>query len=301
MPNELPDRRYPLMMRDPLVQNYDKKFKLQLKNRDDKALTAEVKDLENQIRDKWGIGIHIPETTKMGVSDFWLPTSPVYLAVKDAREVARRKGQVFLDENLEITSLNISGLVFCNPHEIPIIIDPTILTLNDAKMVKDAVWDIVTSEIGKHKKTIKGRDFAVPAKEPEALAAVFRCKSENFEKYLRWYDLKIDEELTFRLIALIEFHSKPEDRERKFEEHISRKKKARNIGPVEEEDAVRKGVRLIYSVIHRKPMATREHHTPTLKKYDCPYHSWNPKKNDWDCDMDCEYLKSYIARLSRSQ
>ena len=107
-------------------------------------------------------------------------------------------------------SFHDNGLVHCEPHKIPIIIDPTILTLHDGETVKEEVWEIVKAEIGKHKKTIKGRDFAVPAKEPEELAPVLRCKDETFEKYLRWYDLKMAG-LSFRSIAMREFHFKPED------------------------------------------------------------------------------------------
>ena len=299
MPIELPDRKYLLMQRDPLVDEYVKKWYQWRSNCFDETLTKETEQLAEKVRKKWNARIYWPETTKQGMSDFWLLTSPVYVGVRDGRDSARREEHLFINEDGKITLLKCKGLVSCRPHEIPIIIDPTILTSKNTLAVKKAVWEIVESEIGKHDKTIRGRKFAVPAKEPEALAAVFCCKAENFEKYLRWYDYKIEEGLTFRLIALIEFHSKPEDREQKFEEHISRKKKVRNIGPVEEEDTVRKGVGLIYKAIFRKPMSARESHIPTLKEYNCPYHSWNSNTQEWDCDADCEYLKSYSARLSR--
>jgi hypothetical protein len=315
MSKELPvDRKYELMIRDDEFNSYIAKSRQWLRNPNDEALTKEVAQLKKQIRDKWNARIHWPESTIQGVTDFWMLVREPYKAVEDGRNAG---GTMILEDGLDLgkmifASFKHNGLIHCPPHKIPIVIDPTILTLHDAQTVKEEVWKIVKAEIEKRKntikgrefpddlvdflpvgciekkKTIKGRDFAVPAKEPEALAAVFRCKVESFEKYLRWYDLKIAG-LSFRLIALIEFHSKSEDRDRKFEEFISKKKEVRNIGPIEEEDTVRKGVGLIYQAIHRKIMSVRGDHIPTLEKYNCPQHGDN-------CDdIDCDYLKHWLG------
>jgi len=123
------------------------------------------------------------------------------------------------------------------------------------------------------------------------LAAIFRCRPEKFAKYLRWYDLKM-EGLSFRLIALIEFHSKKEDREQKFEKYISSEKKPRNIGHVKEESTVKEGVGLIYQAILRKSMPTKEDLFSTLKPYNCPNHGYDPI-HGWDCDEGCDYLKRF--------
>jgi len=109
------------------------------------------------------------------------------------------------EDGFSMTSYSFkdNGSIHCPPHKIPIIIDPTILMLRDAHTVKNEVWEIVEAEILKRKNpiksrgipddlvpffpdymeqktTIKGRDFAAPANEPEALAAVFRFKAETF-------------------------------------------------------------------------------------------------------------------------
>lgn len=120
-------------------------------------------------------------------------------------------------------SFEDNNLIYCEPHKIPIIIDPSLLTLNDAQLVKNAVWDIVKAEIVKARSAIKGRALTIPPREPSALAEVLYCRPDSFVKYLRWYDLKMAG-LSFRLIALIEFFSKAEDREKKFERHIGMKK-----------------------------------------------------------------------------
>jgi hypothetical protein len=313
------DRKYELMIRDDEFNNYIEKSRQWLKDPNDEALTKEVEQLKQRVRDKWNARIHWPESTIQGVTDFWMLVHEPYKAVVDARVGSTLR--IEKDRQITFASYEDNGLIHCPPDKIPIIIDPTILTLHDGEKVKEEVWEIVKAEILKRKNTIKGRDipddlvpflpdyieqkttikgrdFAIPAKEPEALAAVFRCKTETFERNLRWYDLNMKEGLTFRLIAFIEFHSKPEEREQKFEEHIGRKKQFRNIGPVEEEDTVRKGVGMIYQAIFRKPMSAQNSHISTLGKYNCPYHSWNQNTQDWDCDADCEYLKSYSTRLS---
>lgn len=157
------------------------------------------------------------------MTDFWFPTAPeIYEAVEDARN--RGTLRIDKDGKVTFTSFKGNGLIYCPPHKIPIIIYPTILTLNDAQAVKKAVWGIVKSDIGKQRSIIKGRGFAVPLKEPEALAPIFRCRHDKFAKYLRRYDLK-RAGLSLRLIALIEFFTKnTEDREQKFEQHIGMKK-----------------------------------------------------------------------------
>jgi hypothetical protein len=206
MPIKLPDRNYLLMQRDPLVDEYVEKWKQWRENCFDETLTKEVGQLEKKVGEKWNARIYWPETTKQGMGDLWLITSLPYEGVRDARDCARNEEHLFIDDNCKIISLKFKGLVSCRPHEIPIIIDPSILTRKDAKAVKNIVWEIVKTEIDTQNKTIRGRKFAVPAKEPEDLAPIFRCYAKTFEKYLRWYDLKMDG-LSFRLIALIQFHS----------------------------------------------------------------------------------------------
>jgi hypothetical protein len=306
MPIELPNRKYLLMQRDPLVDEYVKKWYQWRSNCFDETLTKETEQLAEKVRRKWNAIIYWPKPTRLGMSDFWGITSPVYAGVRDERENARREEHLFINkEDGKITLLKCKGLVSCRPHEIHIIIDPTILTSKNALAVKKAVWDIVESEIGKQNKTIKGRNFAIPAKEPEALAAVFRCKPEKFEKYLRWYDLK-NVGLTFRLIALIEFRSKPEEREQKFEEQIRRKEKSKNLGPVEGESTIRAGYNIIHRAIFRTPAPTQEDLILASGKYNCPEHGESCSdyqdcayREHWLVDFDNRNkMPSLIARLS---
>jgi len=260
MPIKLLEIKDSLMRRDPLVQKLAEKHKQWRKNCFDETLTEEVEQLKKQVQDKWNARLYWPETTRQGVTDFWLVTSPPYVAVRDERDNARCEEHLFINEDGKMTFLKCKGIVCCSPHEIPIIIDPTILTLNDAKIVKNAVWDIVKQEIGKKRSNVKGRDFAVPSKEPEELAVVLRCRQKTFENYLRWYDQWI-RRLTFRRITYVELTiTDPEKREELFGKYSS----ARSITVVTssmpadlrhsitaKENRVRKGVDFIYYAIHR--------------------------------------------------
>ena len=297
MPKELPvGRKYLLMLRDGLVQTLAEKHKEWRKNCFDETLTQEVEQLTKRVRDKWNAGIYWPETTLQGVTDYWLATTPPYVAVKDMREAARRKGYVIIDNDLKITHLNISGLISCAPHEIPIIIDPTILTFNNAHAVKEAVWDIVKTEIGKHKKIIKGRNFAVPAKEPEALAHILRYHQKTFDNSLRWYDQWI-RGLRFRTITYVELTlTDPVKREDLFLKYVEARHTPTIITSsmpanlrrsiTAKENAVRKGVDHIYYAIHR---TRRFADNPPEEITEIP-HSGRPHKcthNARSCHMDC--------------
>lgn len=276
-----------------LVNNYVEKHKQWRKNCFDKNLTQEVEQLKKQIKEKWNAGIYWPETTLQGMTDYWMATTPPYTAVEDARG----GGTMILpleEDGLKLgkmifASFKDNGLIYCPAHKIPIIIDPAILTVKDEKTVKDAVWDIVKVEIEEYMKIIKGRKFAVPAKEPEELAPVLRFKDETFEKYLRWYDFK-KAGLSFRLIALIQFRSKPEDREQKFKEHIGRKKKFRNVGPEKGESTIREGFNVIYRAINRESAPTQEDLIPTSGEFNCPDHGR-------DCPEGCAYLDDWYANF----
>jgi hypothetical protein len=284
------DRKAELMFRDDLVIKYIDESLKWFRNCFDEALTKEVEQLKKRVREKWNAGIYFPESTKQGVTDFWRVTCEPYRGVEDARIMGTFIGKDREDGiELIFASFEHNSLIHCPPHKIPILIDPTILTLKNDKMVKKAVWDIVKAEIGKQNKTIKGRDFAVPIEEPESLAVILRCHSETFEKYLRWYDLK-KAGLSFRLIALIQFRSKPEDREQNFEEHIKRKKKLKIREPIKGESTIGKGFGIIYRAIFRTPAPTQEDDIPTSGKYNCPDHG--ERCSDY---IDCAYREHWLA------
>jgi hypothetical protein len=101
--------------------------------------------------------------------------------------------------------------------------------------------------------------------------------------------------LSFRLIALIEFFSKAEDREKKFEQHIGMKKKPRIGLPVKGESTIREGFGLIYKAIFRTSAPTQEDLISTMETYNCPEHGQA-------CDdPDCDYKNNRLTDFENSQ
>ncbi|MBU4233869.1 MAG: hypothetical protein KKD99_09275 [Proteobacteria bacterium] len=327
MPKELPvDRKYELMIRDDLVQNLVEKHKQWRKNCFDETLTQEVEQLKKQVKDKWNARLHWPESTIQGVTNCWMLIHEPYKAVVDARV----EGTLRIDKNGKITfaSFKDNGLIDCPPHKIPIIIDPTILTLHDGETVKEEVWEIVRAEILKRKNTIKGRDipddlvpflpdymeqkttikgrdFAVPAKEPEALAEVFRWKPENFEKHLRRYD-QWERGLYLRFITYVEMKvTDPKEREKLFEKFAKADKRSQTITSSmpddlaraikRKENAVRKGVNIIYFAIYRKERPSKTTHN--IRKFNCPNHPEIDGKPQ--CPLDCPYLIAFLQDFEK--
>ena len=290
------DRKYALMQRDPLIKNYGKVLKEWLKARNDSDLAVEADNLADQIRKKWAVKIYIPETTIQGLTDFWFPTAiDVYISVEDARKKSSMLLQGKDDTEFKITSASFkrNHLIYCPPHKIPIIINPTLLTLIDARIVKTAVWDIVKAEIEKQRSIVKGRALTIPPREPKALSKVFHCRPDIFVKYLGWYDLK-KAGLPFRLIALIEFFNKPDAKEDKFQQYSSLKKKPKIGMPVKGESTVREGYNLINRAIFRNSALSEQEHVSILEEYKCPNHGQ-------DCPLNCDYFKRWITIFDREE
>jgi len=312
VPKKLPvDRKYELMMRDPLFQRFLEKERNRLRNPHDEALRKEAWSLNQQVWEKWRAGIHWPETTIQGLTDFWMFVRPPHKAVVDARE----GGTIIINEKGEliIVSFRDNGLIFCESHKIPLIIDPTILTLHDIQAVKDEVGEIIKAEIEKRRQAIRGEKplddqaaimgpenqredegatetpYSCPPGEPAALAPIFRCRQETFEKYLRWYDLKMAG-LPFRLIALVESISEPNTKEQRFKDLLALKRKPKIGERVRGESAVRAGFNKIFKAIHRKPAPVKEDQISTLGKFHCPEHGT-------ECDGKCGYLQSWLLNF----
>ncbi len=282
------DRKQALMQRDPLVRDYDQTLKRWLRDRKSAKLAAQVDSLERKIGKKWMVKIYIPETTIQGLTDFWFPAAlEVYKSIEDARE---KSSIIFCGETGKITraSFKENNLIYCEPHKIPIIIDPTFLTLNDAKIVKKKVWDIVKAEIEKQRGIAQGRTLVIPPKEPKALAEVLHCRADTFDKYLRWYDWRIHG-LPFRLIAHIETQSGYLGEKMNVVQELltfKRNPKIRHV--VKYESAVKKGFALIFYAIHRTRKLDETGKMQLLGSYECPHHEGNT------CPSNCDYLEQWM-------
>jgi hypothetical protein len=258
------ERKYALIIRDPLTHRFDRKLLEWLKDQNNEMLTEEVKNLDQELAMKWSFSIDIPRVVMENLEEAlssiesgliirpWRPIFANPQAIKDLRKSLPRTAMDQATGGKFIIGYE-RGLVLCGSPLIPIAFDPTRLTLADADRVKKTVWEIVSAEIKKlQKRKGSGWSPVAPYGEPEALAKVLRCRPSDFEKYLKWYDLHMAT-VPFRLIAHYEsVIEDPERREAVYEKVIGERKNPKVRHQVKSESAIRKGYSLIHLAIHRK-------------------------------------------------
>ncbi len=295
------ERKYALIIRDPLTCRYDRKLLEWLKDQSNESLVGEVNNLRQELETKWCFRITIPPVVLDNVEEAlshierghiirpWRPIFAKPQAIKDLRKTFPHLVRDPKTGAIIITGYE-TGLIVCAPPLIPIGVDPTMLTLADADRVMKAVWNMVKPEIKKSRGG-KGPGWTPvsPGGEPEALAEVLRCRPANFEKYLWWYDLHTVEDLAFRVIAHLESTittiEDPERRKAIFEKVIGGEKPTKIRKKVKTESAVRKGHDLIQFAIHRKKRLDAEDKLPPPEGFKCPVH-----EGINNCPLDCEYL-----------
>lgn len=170
-------------------------------------------------------------------------------------------------------------------------INPSLLTLNDAKKVKTHVWNIVEREILKRKnkeKSSRKWNPLAPPNEPKEIAFIYATGEKTFRKYLKWYDIRTNEKLSFRVIAHIDKSNNSDELLEKF-----RCKKIKWGIPVCGEDKVEKGFKLIYEAIHRKKYKHGSNETIEIDEYRCPTHLIV------ECPASCKYYKKWLGRFNR--
>lgn len=296
------ERKYALIIRDPLTYRFDRKLLEWLKDQSNERLTEEVINLDQELGMKWSFSIDIPRVVMDNLEEAlsriekghiirpWRPIFANPQAIKDLRKTFPRPVIDQKTRKIIITGYE-TGLIVCAAPLIPIAFDPTRLTLADADRVKKAVWKIVRAEIKKLQEG-KGPGWSpvAPSGEPEALAEVLRCRPANFEKYLRWYDLHLAT-VPFRVIAYYESAIEdPERREAIYENVIGARKNPKVRRKVKGESAVRKGHDLIHIAIHRKKSLDVEDRLSLFGVFKCPIHEGN------DCPRDCKYSAEFIKK-----
>lgn len=116
-------------------------------------------------------------------------------------------------------------------------------------------------------------------------------REATFNNYLRWYDIHTTEKLSFRLIANIEKNRKNNPQ---CAEEILEKLKSNKIRwgiSIKGEDAVEKGVKIIYKAIHRTDYSQKKIE-PLIENYNCPKHKSG-------CPTSCKYYKNWLGRFNR--
>ena len=132
--------------------------------------------------------------------------------------------------------------------------------------VRKAVWEITEKALKEfHNEKKKGWQPSPPPDEPEELGFLYHCKVKTFNNYLRWYDLKMELGLAFRLIAIIEKGTTPEKQLETTKSILKSEKKPKIGTTVRGESKVRNGFNLIYKAIHRTDPPTREQDIQTQR------------------------------------
>lgn len=126
-----------------------------------------------------------------------------------------------------------------------------------------------------------------------------RLRPDTFRKYLKWYDIHMDQKFSFRCIALGEKGKKNiEDvgaelqkirHQLDDQEWKTYRRKKTEIGDIIGEDAVEKGVKVIYHAIHRKPYKERD--VGQIEEYVCIDHMN-------DCPINCSNLKKWQKKFN---
>jgi len=316
------DRKWELMKRDSLCREYDESLCASLNDWTNPELNDSRMRLEKEVKDKWCVNIYIKENfvkigqlfkqdpknpvlknlrkdNFIGLFKWWTISGTPHSAVIDARE-----GVVLLIEGDKMVfySFEDNNLVYCDSHKIPIIINPSLLSVYDAQKVKDAVWKIVKGELEKRKQhklvsnKLRGEKWnpPIPKKEPSELAKIFHLKESTFRKYLEWYDLKMAG-LPFRFIAVVESGNVNQTKKKEnYEQLISSSEKLPKIRKrIRGESAIRRGFNLMYQAIHRDTLPAKEQDIRTIGKYSCPEHG-NV------CSSDCNYLKKWMAGFDKT-
>lgn len=299
------ERKYALIIRDPLTHRFDRKLLEWLKDQSNERLKEEGFKLAQELEMKWSFSIYIPDVvwdnleealSRIERGDIIRPWRPEFAkpqAIKDLRKTFPHllrdpKTGAIIPIGYEV------GLVVCAPPLIPIGFDPTRLTLADADRVKKAVWDIVRAEIKKLQEG-KGPGWSpvAPSGEPEALAKVLRCHAANFERNLKWYDLHLAG-VPFRVLADYETAIQdPERREAVFEEVMRARKPPKIREKVKTESTIKKGVALIQFAIHRKRFLDDEDKLLLLGPFKCSVHKGN------NCPRDCKDFAAYLSRYRK--
>jgi hypothetical protein len=168
---------------------------------------------------------------------------------------------------------------------LPIIVNTSRLNKSDAKTIKKQIWSVIEANLQKEAKK-------KPWEENKECSFLYSIRQEKtFQNYLRWYDIHTQEKISFRLIAKIEeMRSENIGNAERFLEKV-RNMRMKVGHPIRGEDRIARGVKLIWSAIHREPYTSAKVE-PVIEEWNCPEHGKNYSKK-------CEHCKGLMDRFNR--
>lgn len=301
-------RRLDLIVRDPLaIEAVKEADKLPLPIDE---YTPKMQDLYAELEKKWNVWLHFTRDQKYRFElagwkyDNMIDPDgirPLVMRMEDKTEDQawiRRDVEPIWFHRIDASNVKeyqIDSLINCvvgdrfpSDDKLFIMIDLNLIDLNDARFVKQTVWSITKEYLAKRKKEGKKKRIL---DEPKELLFIYDCREQTFQNYLRWYDIHTQEKLSFRLIARIEqIRRKNIGEAKQFLEKV-RTMRMKVGYPIKGEDRVEKGVKLIWTAIHR------ESYTPN--KVQPLMEDWNCPKHGKEYDSRCEHCKALYGRFDR--
>lgn len=281
-----------LIYRDPLTADLLKKFKDYYPIKNDN--TSETNQLKLKIEEKWNVNILETATAKPHICGFKTTEEMQKACNTDHKPLII--GNKFRTEPVVGFNFPFESLMETSPNLLTIQINLDVINRNYLKFIKKAVCEITEKCLKRNNKKQK-----LPLGEIKELAKLYSLKEQTFNKYLKWYDLHMGEDLQkiaglrFREIAKVNLcelierkcPKKLEDIKSAIEKGNIKNldKKSQKIikeytgESIEWEDAVEKAVKLIWEVIHRKPYPAKK----PKELFNCPDHGKN-------CPIDCPNL-----------
>ena len=304
----------------PLREGVD--FTEQRRSHDQNILFLKLIELGNQLQDKWRVFIKfIFSSEEISIVAPYIEER-MYVGTPSPLKVKHSKVCLKNDTNNSATSLyrwiplpnsfmesaRLASfddfMLLCENtgRWVPLLVNTSRINRSHAKAIKKQIWDIIERNLPKG-------NTQKPERECKECAFLYGIRQEKtFHKYLRWYDLHMEADrekpngYSFRAIAFYEnvLQKHPEKYDATKEMIANRTKviRASNsditvkgyIGdPVKGEDAVEKGIKLIYSAIHRKPYPSKK---TKQKEYNCPTHGVS-------CPSGCAYREDFMKCFNR--
>ena len=137
------------------------------------------------------------------------------------------------------------------------------------------------------------KNMSCPTGISSEVAPFFHMRESTFLNYLKWYDIYTSKRFSFRSIAIIENLLKrdPGKAKQVFSEIELMGRRMEGGQPVKGEDAVRRGIIMVYQAIFRKKFNPKGMVQP-LKEYSCIEHRNN-------CPSSCDYFKKWQKEFNR--
>jgi hypothetical protein len=296
--DKIVQRKSELIYRDQLTKEYLKLLKEceTPENFRDENKKRESEKFKKEIEKKWSVAVYdtLAKPFTCGVRDEDFDNQPLYHGIRPIKErplvIVNNGGR----EPIWAKLVTLPGCWQETPaNHLVITIGLDLINLNDMKNVKKTVQEIVTSCLKdrKDEKTQQTRK-SINKKELSELSFLHTMRENTFRQYLRWYDIHTQENLSFRLIAVIENIRKENisGAEKLLERFIHKRTKWGL--PVKGEDRIEKGVKLIFTAIHRKTYVHKENKPAIIEKYSCPSHGNK-------CRPSCKYYKDWAGRFDR--